>query len=152
LPEIVRRLDELDAIVVQPSSDGAVSLFRFQHAQITGPVEFRIESHHEALTADARAQVASRKTRPQTMESRVEESLAKFPAIAPSTAGDCMEHLAIVKRWYYRSHRIGEIFFADRNGTWPLRRIVRGIGRVSKRESPQELPSFPATLTIEPPS
>jgi hypothetical protein len=41
-----------------------------------------------------------------------------------------MEHLAILKRWYYRSSRTGEIFFADYNGVLPMRRVVRGIGRV----------------------
>jgi hypothetical protein len=45
-----------------------------------------------------------------------------------------MEHLAILKRWYYRSNRIGEIFFADDKDTLPMRRIVRGISRVFRGE------------------
>src|SRR5438874_2830937 len=153
LPEVVQRLDQLDAIVVQPSSDpSAVCLFRFQHAQITGPVEFRIERRPEALPADVLGGAAGRAVKPQTMESRVEEIIAKFPAIAVASAGECTEHLAILNRWYYRSHRMGEIFFADQNGSWPLRRMVRGIGRVSKGEQSQELPSFSATQPASPPS
>jgi hypothetical protein len=48
-----------------------------------------------------------------------------------------MEHLALLKRWYYRSSRVGEIFFADDKGTLPLRRIVRGISRVYRGEKPE---------------
>jgi hypothetical protein len=47
-----------------------------------------------------------------------------------------MEHLAILKRWYYRSSKLGEIFFADENGELPMRRIVRGISRVFRGEKP----------------
>ncbi len=44
----------------------------------------------------------------------------------------------MLKRWYYRSSRTGEIFFADEKGAWPLRQIVRGIGRVYRGEKTQE--------------
>jgi len=63
-----------------------------------------------------------------------------------------MEHLALLKRWYYRSSRVGEIFFADDKGSWPLRKIVRGIGRVHKGENPPEHTIFSATLPEAPPS
>jgi hypothetical protein len=45
-----------------------------------------------------------------------------------------MEHLAVLKRWYYRGTRVGEIFFADDKGELPMRRIVRGISRVFRGE------------------
>jgi hypothetical protein len=45
-----------------------------------------------------------------------------------------MEHLALLKRWYYRSSRVGEIFFVDEKGTLPMRRVVRGIARVYRGE------------------
>lgn len=47
---------------------------------------------------------------------------------------ETMEHLAILKRWYYRSSRLGEIFVADEKGQLPMRRVVRGIGRVWRGE------------------
>jgi hypothetical protein len=56
-----------------------------------------------------------------------------------------MEHLAILKRWYFRSSRGGEIFFADDRGLLPLRRIVRGIRRVYRGEKELEPESFSAT-------
>jgi hypothetical protein len=51
-----------------------------------------------------------------------------------------MEHLAILKRWCYRGSRVGEIFFADAGEELPMRRLVRGIGRVYKGEEPEAPP------------
>jgi hypothetical protein len=42
--------------------------------------------------------------------------------------------LAILKRWYYRSHKVGEVLFADQQGELPMRRIVRAVGRVYRGE------------------
>jgi hypothetical protein len=86
------------------------------------------------------------------MESRAEASMKTFAATQSKLSAERIEHLAILKRWYYRSHRIGEIFFADEKGTWPLRRIVRGIGRVYRGEK-QEIPAtFSATEPLIHPS
>jgi hypothetical protein len=52
-----------------------------------------------------------------------------------------MEHLALLKRWFYRSNRTGEIFFADVKSGLPLRRLVRGIARVYRGEKPESLPA-----------
>src|SRR5207249_11016911 len=82
-------------------------------------------------------------TKSRSMESRVEEALAALPVANAKTALELMEHLAILKRWYYRSSRIGELFFADDKGALPLRRIVRGIARVYRGEK-SGLPPSPA--------
>jgi excinuclease ABC subunit C len=71
------------------------------------------------------------------MESRVQEGLATLSAASPRSALESMEHLALLKRWYYRSSRAGEIFFADSTGALPLRRLVRGIARVYRGEKPE---------------
>ncbi len=44
-------------------------------------------------------------------------------------------HLALLKRWYYRpeARRPGEIFFPDGEGRWPVKAILRGIGRVAAK-------------------
>lgn len=86
------------------------------------------------------------------MESRVEETLADFPRQEAHSTAERIEHLAMVKRWYYRSTRVGEIFFADQNGQWPMRRIVRGIGRVAKGEKAEEAATFSASPASQPPS
>jgi excinuclease ABC subunit C len=150
LPEIVRRIDQLDAIIIQPSTEpGAVSLFRFQGAQMIGPLLFRIERHDEAPVSP-NGQIQS--ARPQSLESRVEEAIHSFPRPESEPTAARIEHLAILKRWYYRSHRVGEIFFADNKDSWPLRRIVRGIGRVYKGEDSQTPTAFPVTETPSSPS
>jgi excinuclease ABC subunit C len=130
LPEIVRRIDRLQAIIVQPAAEpGAVLLFHFANAVFSGPARFRIEQSGE----------------PQSLESRVQATIAGFAAAEESSTGERIENLSILKRWYYRSHRAGEIFFADERGGWPLRRMVRGIGRVYRGEKAVEPAGFSAT-------
>ena len=53
-----------------------------------------------------------------------------------------MEHLALLKRWYYRGSRLGEIFLADDRGELPMRRVVRGISRVFRGEKPETNTAF----------
>jgi excinuclease ABC subunit C len=131
LPEIVQRIDRLDAIVIQPSVEpGSVSLFRFSTRSLSGPVPFSTEPPPGS----------------GSMEARVEEAIHSFSIPEIKSSLERMEHLALLKRWYYRSSRIGEIFFADEKGMWPLRRIVRGIGRVYHGEKEQG----PATFSAAP--
>ena len=121
LPEIVHRIDRLAGVMVQPSAiPESVTFFRINAGHIFGPLTFPIQSGEH--------------TKSQSMESRVEEALAALPVANAKTALELMEHLAILKRWYYRSSRIGELFFADDKGALPLRRIVRGIARVYRGE------------------
>jgi excinuclease ABC subunit C len=42
------------------------------------------------------------------------------------------DHLSLVRRWYYRpeKQRVGEVFLPKEDGSWPLRRILRGAARV----------------------
>ncbi len=44
-------------------------------------------------------------------------------------------HLALLKRWYYRPEvrRSGEIFFPDAEGRWPVKAMLRGVGRVAAK-------------------
>jgi hypothetical protein len=148
LPEIVRRVDRLNAIIIQPAAEpDSVSLFRFREGRIAGPVLFDIERRLAAATADLAA-----KMKPQSMESRVEEAIGLFVEPEAVSAASFSEQLAILKRWYYRSQRVGEIFYADETDDWPLRRMVRAIGRVYRGERPQEAFSFSATESSAPPS
>jgi hypothetical protein len=63
--------------------------------------------------------------------------LSTLPPATTATALETMEHLALLKHWYYRSSRTGEIFFADAKGALPLRKLVRGISRVYRGEKPE---------------
>jgi hypothetical protein len=42
-------------------------------------------------------------------------------------------HLALLKRWYYRPEvrRTGEIFFPGPDDRWPVKALLRGVGRVA---------------------
>ena len=131
LPEIVQRLDQLSALMIQPSHlDGSVAFFRIVSGRISGPVAFTIQPAEHAKS--------------QSMEARVQETLQAFPADTQKSALETMEHVALLKRWFYRGTRIGEIFFADGKGELPMRRIVRGISRVFRGEKPEAASQLPA--------
>jgi excinuclease ABC subunit C len=125
IPEIVRRLDHLSGLIVQPCHiPEAVAFFRVDRGAIYGPTTFCIQTGEHAKS--------------QSMESRVRQALDSFESAKAPAAHDTMEHLALLKRWYYRSHRVGEIFLADEKGAFPMRRIVRGMGRVLRGEGPEQ--------------
>jgi hypothetical protein len=138
LPEIVRPIDQLHAVIVQRGAQpGAVCLFRVVAGSLNAPIMFAPNAGgppHLSLRPDAQP---TRNVPPRSMESRIEELLLSSPASGPHSASELNEHLALLKRWYYRSRRDGEIFFADESGELPLRRIVRGVGRVLKGEKPE---------------
>ncbi|MGB9205905.1 MAG: excinuclease ABC subunit C [Terriglobales bacterium] len=124
LPEFVHRIDQSRAVIVQKSrQQESVALFRVDGGAIAGPLEFPISGGEH--------------TKSQSMEARIQSALAAFPAAKPDRALERMEHMAILKRWCYRGTRAGEIFFADAKGELPMRRLVRGIGRVYKGEAPE---------------
>lgn len=117
--EICRRLDQLDAVVVQPSSQpDSVALFRFSKGELAGPEQFITGQQDEDESVSARLRAAL-------------EQLS--PAGARSTA-QVGEELALLKRWYYRTHKVGEIIFADRNGEISLRKLGNAVGRVRRGE------------------
>ena len=131
LPEIVHRLDLLSALMIQPCHiSGAVTFFLVSAGQVFGPASFHIQAVEYAKS--------------QSMESRVQEALSLVVPAKAKSALETMEHIALLKRWYYRTRRIGEIFFADGNGDLPMRRIVRGISRVYRGERPETEISTPA--------
>ncbi len=120
-PEIVNRIDRLAGVMVQRSANPeSVNIFSIEAGLISGPVTFPIQSSEHAKS--------------QSMESRLQQTLESFPDATSTTALETMEHLVLLKRWYYRSSRIGEIFFSDNNGELPMRRVVRGIARVYRGE------------------
>jgi excinuclease ABC subunit C len=129
LPEVVQRIDRLAGVIVQRSSEeNCVALFRIDGGCLAGPAVFSIQPTEH--------------TKSQSMESRVQ--LALDAIVHPPSGGalETMEHLAILRRWYYRGTRTGEIFLADEKNSLSMRRIVRGISRVYRGEAP-EIPHAP---------
>jgi excinuclease ABC subunit C len=135
LPEIVRRTDQLSGLMVQPSAaENSVTFFRIDAGCIAGPATFSIQSPEH--------------TKSQSMESRVQQAVEAMPHTPAKTALEAMEHLAILRRWYYRGTRVGEIFLTDDKGMLPMRRIVRGISRVYRGEKPEVQPIVPGSATL----
>jgi hypothetical protein len=67
-------------------------------------------------------------------EERATHALAALEKKAgkPNDLALLSDHLSLLRRWYYRpeKQRIGEIFFANEDGTWPMRKILRGAARM----------------------
>jgi excinuclease ABC subunit C len=89
----------------------------------------------DAVSAPARTSRAE-------LESRLESLIAVLSGPAPSNATLRQGHLALLKRWYYRpeARRVGEIFFPGGEGRWPVKAILRGIGRVAAKSAGASAP------------
>jgi excinuclease UvrABC nuclease subunit len=145
--DICGRLDRLDAVIVQPSAEAkSVALFRFHGGELAGPVQFVMEAECEKQDtpepngeSEPSAQASLHHGSMQSMESRLRGALE--PLLSRSQqAQRFAEELAILKRWYYRTHKVGEVFFADAQSDLPWRRIVRGVGRIYRGEKETAAP------------
>jgi excinuclease ABC subunit C len=71
-------------------------------------------------------------------EARAEAVVAwlEEKASAPVDIGTLSDHLSLLRRWYYRpeKQRVGEAFFPREDGSWPIRRILRGAARMALGE------------------
>ena len=86
----------------------------------------------ETPAVDAVPEAPARPAR-GVLEARMEEALAALTEPAgPPSATIRQGHLALLKRWYYRPEvrRTGEIFFPDDEVRWPVKAMLRGVGRV----------------------
>ncbi len=157
IAEIVHRIDRLNGLLLQPSHlAGHIALFRIAGGMLYGPIAFdvsarglkpEVKAAGNGPTDGAPAAGARHSAPTQSMEARILERLRAVEVAAPRSAQEWMEHLAILKRWYYRTNKVGEIFFEDEQGGYasaapaagaglPMRRVVRAVGRVLKGEKP----------------
>jgi excinuclease UvrABC nuclease subunit len=160
IAEIVHRIDRLNGLLLQPSHlPGHIALFRIAGGMLHGPIAFDLrarslgrESKQAKETQDegtasqsdirqkmadaGHPSLAAPGTITQSMEARIKESLGSVEPPKPKSAQEWMEHLAILKRWYYRTNKVGEIFFEDEHGALPMRRVVRAVRRVFNGEKP----------------
>jgi hypothetical protein len=107
---------------------------RDQGSEISGSCTADNEPAHKAALESETA--APAKLPRGLLESRLEATLAALAAPSqPPSATLRQGHLALLKRWYYRPEvrRSGEIFFPDPEGRWPVKAILRGVGRVAAR-------------------
>lgn len=130
LPDLARRIDQLNGIILQPAADrGTVAVFRVIAGAIAAPFLLNFRE----LSAQ-----------PRSLEAILRESIESgSPPEVPSWPP--ADHLALLARWFYSKPREGEMFFPEGvSGTaWPYRRIIRGCSRVL---GPQALlPPGPST-------
>jgi excinuclease UvrABC nuclease subunit len=157
VPEIVGRIRDLHAVVVQRSAlPDHIALFEFRDGLIFGPVQFNTQgmlhpnpsagstslfAHPhmaEPVPLESLAPTPGGRPKPQNLEARLRELLSNRQNRQPQP-GEVTDHLALLKRWYYRKNRKGEIFITH-SGELPVRRIVRGISRVFRGEV-EEVPA-----------
>ena len=87
-------------------------------------------------TSGAEPQPAPAKLARGVLEARMESVLEALEAHSNAPSATVRQgHLALLKRWYYRpeARRVGEIFFPDADGRWPVKAILRGVGRIAAK-------------------
>ena len=138
VPEIVTRIDRMKGLMIQPAAEpDSVMLFQIDAGRISEPIPFLVNQ-----PADS--------GKMHSMEARLQEALAA-PVLGKTTVLDTMEQLAILKRWYYRTSKTGEAFFADQSGELalaanrprPFTRLPRRKGRARPQRISQRLLDLP---------
>ena len=111
-PELPRRIQDLNAVVLQrASADQTIAVFPVFAGRIAEPslVSFS-QFAGEPRSAE------------QLLRSRLEVPDAEV------LVGDLSENLWLVARWFYSNPREGEIFFREKG--WPYRRMMRACARL----------------------
>jgi excinuclease UvrABC nuclease subunit len=160
-PELVQPMSKLRAAILQASANpDEVAVFLYEGGRLRGPVAFstigmRIQNEQSG-SSSLFAQPMALEPVPEEQGSGIREQGSENPGTAkvPRTmlearveaalnelehAGDAPNatvrqgDLALLKRWYYRPEvkREGEIVFPDEERHWPLRALLRAIGRVA---------------------
>ncbi len=167
LPESVRLLSELSAVIIQPSTDPAeVALYRLGSQGLAGPVSYAtlgMRLHNEQSGSSslyshpmALAAVPLEPSPPgsalDTLEARLEKALTSLEAISHSrpSSSQIEDHLALFTRWCFRpvAKRMGEVIFADSQGAIPHKPLLRAISRVARGAV---APASPAPPEATPP-
>jgi excinuclease UvrABC nuclease subunit len=119
---------------IQNEQSGSTSLFAHPRAIEAIPEEPISETPDSKATlaaSDAPAKLAR-----GVLEARMEAALASLAKLSVTPSATLRQgHLALLKRWYYRpeARRSGEIFFPDAEGRWPVKALLRGVGRVAAK-------------------
>jgi excinuclease ABC subunit C len=150
LPELARRLEDMNAAVLQRGLErNTIAVFLVRAGRIEEPRMLRFE------------ELASQPRSVELILREWLESAADPNAVAKSTPQQNLreleDHLSLLARWYYAKPRLGEIFFREavarssataivrRNSEWPYRRILRACSRIlappEKKEDEQSQPA-----------
>jgi excinuclease UvrABC nuclease subunit len=147
LPDVARRIEEFDAVVLQPAAEHAtIAVFAVRAAIIADPFLLRF------------GELASQ---PRSLEEILRESLkprmnTEEHRLTPEN-DEKADHLSLLARWFYSKPRTGEMFFPETTRRsagrpeWPYRRIIRACSRLlagqqatlplAEKQEPQMNPS-----------
>ena len=161
-PEAVRPLAHLGGVIVQPAAEAEhVALFRLALGVLRGPVFYSLAGMRhpneaagssslyaqpvgrmDAVPLDAAVVTAASR---DELEQRMETALAQLNGAseercnkrAPKSSGDIADYLCLFSRWYYRPQvkRVGEVVFAEEDGSIPAKAVLRAISRVYRHGS-----------------
>ena len=143
LPELVRPIGELNAVILQRTPQPqAIALYAVRGGRLKEPFTLRFGDTSEPRSAE------------ETVRDYLEGVMGAPMADAPNPRQSGLElgeHLWLVARWFYSQPRDGEIFFHDK--VWPYRRILRACSRLlaPKKEVAPEVQPPAATKSEEHP-
>ena len=119
-PELSRRIQDLDAVVLQRAAEQQTILFFGVHGgRLAEPFFLRFGDTGKPASAEetVRGYLEGAGSAAPTASSNVRQSAAELG-----------EHLGLLARWFFSSPREGEIFFREKD--WPYRRILRACSRL----------------------
>ena len=153
LPELARRIEDLDAVILQRAvEEKTVAVFPLRGGVLGEPffLDFaELSSQPRSVEAILRERLEPQfntdkhgSTARKDFESSVPEPAnhAVAPADYRARYGlrtahpELAEHLSLVTRWFYSKPREGEILFREEE--WPYRRILRACGRLLAPPAP----------------
>ena len=160
MPEVARRIEELDAVILQRTAEEmTIAVFPVRAGLLAEPLFLRfaeLSSQPRSVEAILRKELdqhANADERRVTQEKAPQgESTAVQTSQQPltewrsryglrSAPPQLAEHLTLLARWFYSKPREGEIFF--READWPYRRILRACGRLLGSAEPTQFGSQP---------
>jgi excinuclease ABC subunit C len=156
MPEIARRIEELDAVILQRTAEEmTIAVFPVSAGLLADPIFLRFaefssqpRSVEAVLRKELESQVSADDHGPahergnpaaQSQQQPLTEWRSRYGL--RSAAPELAEHLTLLARWFYSKPREGEIFF--READWPYRRILRACGRLLGSAEPTQFGSQP---------
>jgi len=136
LPEISRRIEELDAIILQRGAEEkTIIVFPVRAGIFSQPIFLRfseLQSQPRSVEAILREQLEPEAVvlgaAPSPIPAAEVPQGIRAPHGLEEAPAELPEHLWLLARWFYSKPRDGEIFF--REPAWPYRRILRACGRL----------------------
>jgi excinuclease ABC subunit C len=160
MPEVARRIEELDAVILQRTAEEmAIAVFPVRAGLLREPIFLRFaefssqpRSVEAILRSELDPQTNAEEQIPAKRKLQQGESMAVQTFERPLTEWrshyglrfappELAEHLALLARWFYSKPREGEIFF--READWPYRRILRACGRLLGSTEASQFGSHP---------